>query len=308
MTIEKSSRDQILCVGVATIDVISLLPSFPNTNSRTLALEMVFAGGGPGATAAVALARLGHRVKLITSVGDDDLGHLVISHLAEEGVDVTAIEKEPAHKTSVSQVLVNSNNGERIIVTKPDARGNASASNFDFNIPPTWIHLDQAGYEAIESSGKRKEIFDRHHISLDGGNHIEGLDLEGVALYAPTIEQLKEIFGHTKKVGELLIAALGAGAETVIATDGVNGCYTYIHGEVFHSPAYEGEIYSTLGAGDVFHGALLAAIVDGKELTTAMDIANLCAFMSCKGLDGRSAIPRTEELERNLSNIKLRSN
>ena len=52
----------------------------------------------------------------------------------------------------------------------------------------------------------------------------------------------------------------------------------------------------TLGAGDVFHGALLACLVRGLELRPALERANRCAALSCRALDGRSAIPTWEEL------------
>ena len=307
MTIKKSVGGPILCVGIATIDLISLLPSFPESNSRVVAEVMVFAGGGPAATAAVALARLGHQVKLITSVGDDDLGRLAITQLAVEGIDVSAIEKESSRQTSISQVLVNSKSSERLIVTRPDAVGEVAVRKFDFEIPSTWVHIDQTGYRAILARGNRKAIFEKHFISIDGGNNIEGLDLQDVELYVPTIDQLKEIFGHRESVSDLLSAALSAGAKTVVATDGANGCYTLVGSEVWHAPAHRGTVYSTLGAGDVFHGALLGAIVDGKDIKAAMKCANLCAFMSCEGLDGRSAIPRAIELEKALNN-NMRSN
>ena len=58
------------------------------------------------------------------------------------------------------------------------------------------------------------------------------------------------------------------------------------------------EAVSTLGAGDVFHGALLAALVRGASLQDALAMANRVAALSCRGLDGRSAIPTLQELER----------
>jgi sulfofructose kinase len=60
--------------------------------------------------------------------------------------------------------------------------------------------------------------------------------------------------------------------------------------------AVVGEVLSTLGAGDVFHGALLAAIQHGLGLEDCLRYANLVAFRSCQGLDGRSAIPRHDEI------------
>jgi sugar/nucleoside kinase (ribokinase family) len=53
----------------------------------------------------------------------------------------------------------------------------------------------------------------------------------------------------------------------------------------------EVEIVSTLGAGDVFHGALLAGLVHDLPLREALVQANACAALSCRALDGRSAIP-----------------
>jgi sugar/nucleoside kinase (ribokinase family) len=58
---------------------------------------------------------------------------------------------------------------------------------------------------------------------------------------------------------------------------------------------------STLGAGDVFHGALLACLQRGLSLSEALVRANACAALSCRALDGRSAIPTWDELERTLA-------
>jgi sulfofructose kinase len=54
---------------------------------------------------------------------------------------------------------------------------------------------------------------------------------------------------------------------------------------------------STLGAGDVFHGALVAQLIQGFPLQEAMLRANAVAALSCTGLDGQSEIPTTIELD-----------
>ena len=53
---------------------------------------------------------------------------------------------------------------------------------------------------------------------------------------------------------------------------------------------------STLGAGDVFHGALLAALLRDRPLRDALDFANRVAALSTRALDARSAIPTSEEV------------
>ena len=56
-------------------------------------------------------------------------------------------------------------------------------------------------------------------------------------------------------------------------------------------------VASTLGAGDVYHGALLSAIVDGWSLRDSMRRASAAAALSCRSIDGRSGIPTNTEIE-----------
>ena len=55
--------------------------------------------------------------------------------------------------------------------------------------------------------------------------------------------------------------------------------------------------------GMVFHGALLARLVGGASLENALEGANAAAALSCRGLDGRSAIPTAEELDSALAGV-----
>jgi sugar/nucleoside kinase (ribokinase family) len=133
-------------------------------------------------------------------------------------------------------------------------------------------------------------------VSVDGGNPIEGLDLQDVSLYAPTAERLLAEFGTAE-------AALEAGAELVVVTHGEHGSTaTTSDGKRVEAPGVPCDGFvSTLGAGDVFHGALLAYLVWGARLQDALLAANTAASLSCRALDGRTAIPTFDELERSLS-------
>jgi sulfofructose kinase len=147
-----------------------------------------------------------------------------------------------------------------------------------------WVHVDQNGYGAVQP------IRDSIALSIDHGNPIEGLDVKGVALYAPTETRLRETFGDARD-------ALAAGARLVVVTRGADGSVAYRpDGEVVDVPAPRVDVVSTLGAGDVFHGALLAQLVRDVPLRDALAAANECAALSCRALDGRSAIPRLAEV------------
>ena len=47
----------------------------------------------------------------------------------------------------------------------------------------------------------------------------------------------------------------------------------------------------------MFHGALVAQLIQGHSLQEALRRANAVAALSCRGLDGQSMIPTTTELD-----------
>jgi sulfofructose kinase len=264
---------KVACVGLATRDTIVAVPEHPPPDGRVVAGDWVVAGGGPAATAAVALARLGVEVAFVGAVGDDEAGAFVRDGLAREGVDVGGLVAVPGARTPQSVILVGPD-GARSIVHRPgDAEIPAVEPEAD------WVHVDHAGYGRA-----------RGRLSVDGGNPIPGLDLRGVALYAPTEERLRADFGDAA-------AALAAGAETVVVTRGAAGSSAYTHEGAVEAAGVPCEPVSTLGAGDVFHGALLAFLVRGAPIGEALRAANTAASLSCRALDGRSAIPTLAELK-----------
>jgi sugar/nucleoside kinase (ribokinase family) len=268
----------VVCVGLATRDTVLAVPAHPAPDGRVVADDLVVAGGGPAATAAVALARLGIEVSFAGAVGDDDAGAFVRDGLAAEGVDVSQLAVVHGARTPQSVILVG-RDGSRSIVHRP---GTAPLPDVDAR-DAEWVHVDHAGFGHA-----------RGRLSVDGGNPIPGLDLRGVALYAPTAQRLAEDFGDAA-------AALAAGAETVVVTRGENGSSATTRDGTLDVPGVPCEPVSTLGAGDVFHGALLAFLVRGAVLADALHAANTAASLSCRALDGRSAIPTFDELQRSLT-------
>jgi sugar/nucleoside kinase (ribokinase family) len=274
---------RVVCAGLATRDTIWRIPAHPAPDGRVVASELAIAGGGPAATAAVTLARLGVDVAFVGAVGDDDAGRFVVHGLAAEGVDITGLRVVPDAQTPQSAILVDPD-GNRAIVHHP------GTVSFPSAIPAAdWVHLDHVGFDMSRGQALG-------HVSLDGGNPIEGLDLQDVSLYAPTAERLLAEFGTAQ-------AAIDAGAKLVVVTHGENGSTaTTSEGDVVDVPGVPCDGFvSTLGAGDVFHGALLAYLVGGARLQDALLAANTAASLSCRALDGRTAIPNFDELERSLS-------
>jgi sugar/nucleoside kinase (ribokinase family) len=271
----------VVCVGLATLDTIFAVPSHPAPDGRVVASELVVAGGGPAATAAVALARLGVDTFFVGSVGDDEAGDAIREGLEREGVDVSEVAVVVGARSPQSAILVDGQS--RTIVHFRGTAGGPSLSERATELcrGAAWVHVDHVGYGAVPRDVR---------LSVDGGNPIDGLDARGVALYAPTQRELQERFGDAQ-------SALEAGAELVVVTRGEGGSAAYRRaGSVIETPGVTTDVVSTLGAGDVFHGALLARLVADAPLEDALAFANACAAMSCRALDARSAIPTVDEV------------
>jgi sulfofructose kinase len=169
-----------------------------------------------------------------------------------------------------STILVSGD--ERAIVTEP---WTPFACPADALAGAAWVHVDHVGWDALLQTDCSAIGL---QLSVDGGNPIPGLDLARVALYSPNRDD-------------------GRRAPLTVITRGAAGCVAHRGDETVEVPGERVDgMVSTLGAGDVFHGALLAALVRGLELREALAAANRCAALSCRALDGRSAIPPWEDL------------
>lgn len=277
----------LVFVGTATHDTIALVDRYPDADERVLVDDLAVAGGGPAATAAVAAARLGRRVAFVGTVGVDTVGDAIVAGLRSEGVDTSGITRRGRSATSV--VVVSEARATRAILHRPADAIEVSETGWRLIAGAEWLHVDQAGWPLVDTWWRSRR--DRPRLSIDGGNSVEGISLDGVDLYVPTVAALRHRYGD-RPTEELLDAAVSEGARLVVATDGARGAWAVgVSVPRFHVPAFTGDVRSTLGAGDVFHGALLAAIHRGMSCPDAVEYASAVAFASCRGLDGRSTIP-----------------
>lgn len=281
---------EILCVGLATTDLLVELPRWPEADGRLVVEGMRRCGGGPAATAAVAAARLGRRVAMCGAIGADPAGAAVRDGLVAEGVEVGLLTRRPGD-TAQSVILLDAARATRSILHAPGATLEA--------LPPSalaiagsaaWIHVDHAGWPLVRA-------LSRERLSVDAGNPIDGLELGGLGLYAPTEAALRDRYPG-RRLGDAIAAALGEGAVRVAVTLGRAGALAADAAGAWRVAPLGVELRSTLGAGDVFHGALLALLVAGRPLPEALRGANAAAALSCRGLDGREAIPAAHELDR----------
>lgn len=283
----------VLCLGSLVLDTIAVVDRQPGEDERVEAEQVVLAGGGNASTAAVAMARLGVEVDFAGVIGDDDAGRLLVEGLVAEGVGVEHVAIRPDVETTHSVVVVNKSTATRTIITRPASVPTTIPDGYE------WVHVDKIGYRTLRTVGGSDA-----RVSIDDGNPVPDLDLKLIDLYVPTVQVLLERYGVRDPL-DAARRALADGARSVVATDGSHGSFACDGETTAYAPALPIVPESSLGAGDVFHGALLAAIVLGKELADAIRFANVTAALSCRAIDGRSGIPSRAEVEEALRDLPV---
>jgi sulfofructose kinase len=296
------SSIQAVCVGVITIDTIALVEKYPSADDRVLAEEISRAGGGPAAVAAVALSRLGVKSAVVGTIGDDADGKEVLRIFEKEGVDTSGVSIGTT-PTAGSVIVASKEHSARAISTRqPVTQAPLNAAAKRLIADAEWLHVDHVGVKRLDeadvSRGKGPKI------SFDAGYGVENFDPIVVDLFVPTDRQMALRYPGVDLAVALENDAMKAG-NTVVATQGSAGSAGFSpETGLVTAPGFKVEVTSTLGAGDVFHGALVAQLIQGHQLQEAMRRANAVAALSCRGLDGQSMIPTTPELDTYLETHK----
>ncbi len=281
----------ILCVGNVALDLVLVADHIPAEDGRVEATEVALAGGGNAANAAAAIARLGLPVEFCGTVGDDAAGRVILDELDRMGVGTRFVERRAGASSTQSAVIVSATSGARTIVTHPSPPPPPIPSGFDI------VHLDKTGWEAMPARG-----LGGAKVSLDDGNYVHDLREGLLTWYVPTAITLRKRYRTEDAVAAAELARR-AGAQAVIATAGAAGSFGIDDDGLRFAPALPITPHSTLGAGDVFHGALVAAFAMGLPLQDALRFANVTAALSCRGLDGHSAVPTIDEVRHALERL-----
>jgi sulfofructose kinase len=286
---------QAVCVGVITIDTIALVEKYPGKDDRVLADKISRAGGGPAAVAAVALSRLGVKSAIVGTIGDDADGKEVLRIFALEGVDTSGVSIGST-STAGSVIVASKEHSARAISTRqPVVQAAINDAAKKLIAEAQWLHVDHVGIKRLDEIGVTRGKGPK--ISFDAGYGVERFDPVVVDLFVPTDRQMALRYPGEDLAVALENDSMKAG-NTVVATKGSSGSAGFSpETGLVTAPGFIVDVTSTLGAGDVFHGALVAQLIQGHSLQDAMSRANAVAALSCRGLDTQSKIPTTPELD-----------
>ncbi len=286
----------LICIGSISIDMFYQGASLTNDKTRfNLAIGGKYqvdhfqAGlGGGAANVAIGVAKHGYKTAVWGKIGKNQFKELILQHLKNHNISSSLCELEDDY-TKISSILL-SPDGERTIIHYETPHEHIIKSPGDLKK----IELTKVLYV---SNLWRVPLEERKQILSYAASHdIMTLMNLGIADCRRPVEQIESLLHHTnililnthefaeiakkplqeiefkKDITDLLPSLK---TKILAITDGKNGSYAYVDGEVLYEPAVKVSVVSdTTGAGDAFSAGFIAGYLEKENITHALKIGN----------------------------------
>jgi len=292
-------------MGQCSLDVLFTVDAFPPPDAKIEFRDRAVQGGGPVATALVALARWGVGSRFAGVVGGDRFGARILAGLKREGIDTSANLVREHGTSQLAYICVERPTGRRTIFwCRPGG-------------PPLGPDEIPAGF-----------LRDQRVLHLDGSFHQTAglLARQARALGIPVVLDAgsrkpgtEELIRHTdhliasetfagqmapgRPLAEQLRFLRSMGPAWVTITLGCRGSVSLWDAQPAYLPALPVRVVDTTGAGDVFHGAYLYGLLQGWPPERRLRWSTVAAALSCQALGGRAGIPSREQIRARLRRL-----
>lgn len=291
----------VVGVGASCIDHVCRLPTFPEAGGACSKIRLLSESrtcGGQTATALATCQSLGLQTKYVGVVGDDDDGVRVVRELRERRIDTSDVARHPTAPTATATILID-DAGERIVLWHRDA-----ALAFDPGRLPAaelsaarLVHVDDVDEPAAIEAARmahRADIpvtCDIDHVTP----RTEELLLEvSTPIFAEHVPQ--QLTGEVDPE-RALRALRNRHPGLLVVTLGGNGAAALDGDRFHHAPAFGICAVDTTGAGDVFRGSLIYAMLLEMPVDASLRFANAAAAASCLTLGAMAGVPTIEQVK-----------
>jgi sulfofructose kinase len=301
----------VVGVGLNATDTLILLARFPAYAGKVPFDEEILSPGGQVASAMVACARLGLRVKYVGTMGDDERGRVQMESLRREGIDLSDVEVRQGCPNQSAYILIDRSTGERTVLwRRPDClRLDPERIRSEIIAQTRLLHIDGHDTPAVERAARMARQAGVP-VTVDVDTVYHGFDR--VLPYVDYLIASSEFPGNwTSEADPFRALAMlqdDYGMRVAAMTLGAYGALARVEGQFLYSPAFVVNCVDTTGAGDVFHGAFCYAVLEGMPIHEALDFSNAMAALNCTAIGARGGIGSRDEAVALMSRAERRAN
>lgn len=296
----------VVVLGVFVADTAYRADRSPRIGETIMGNSFALGPGGKGSNQAVAAAKVGGDVSIITRLGRDPFADMALKTWADAGVK-PAITQHSDGYTGAAYIFIEEANGDNAIIICPGIASSISVADIDAN-------ADLISNAAVFITQLEQPMPAAHYalnMARNGGaitilNPAPAADLPDGMLalcdYAtPNESEAEGLTGiPVVTVEDATNAAkvlLDMGVGTAIITLGENGVLFHDGSTTQHIPAfYAGPVVETTGAGDAFNGGFATALARGDAPIDAVRFGCATAAISVTRPGTAPSMPDLEEV------------
>lgn len=297
--------NKIIVIGSSNTDMVVRSERLPRPGESVIGGGFMMAGGGKGANQAVAVARMGHRVIFTAALGRDMFGDAAVSSYQRFGIDTSYIVRKDA-PSGVALIMVDSAGQNSISValgannslSTEDIRGVLEQVEKD-DIVLLQLEVPMATVDAAVDIAAAKGA--RVVLNPAPAAMVSEQTLSKLYLITPNQTEAQTLTGievkdeATASLAAQVLCSRGVGR--VVITMGSLGAYLYEEGRGEIIEARKVAAVDTTAAGDVYNGALCAALAEGKSLREALTFATKASAISVTRVGAQPSVPTREEVD-----------
>ena len=299
-------KSDVLIIGSNMMDLITYIDRMPIEGETVEAPDFEMGFGGKGANQAVAAARLGSRVSMITKVGNDAFGQQQLTNFKDNKIDVSGVGIG-TKSSGVAPIFVSKSSNNSIIIIK-GANNELTPDDLQANIEI----IKNAKIIVLENEIPLETNYAAIDLAQEFGIPIllnpaparKDLDLEYVKkvdYFAPNETELATLTGlPASNLDEIKVAAhdmVSLGVKHMIVTLGSRGVLSVTDQDEQLINALKVDAVDTTGAGDSIIGAFAHYLAEGKNELDALNLANQYAAMTVTRRGTQKSYPTKAEVE-----------
>ena len=292
---------KIAVIGSNMVDLITYIDRMPAQGETLEAPGFALGCGGKGANQAVAAAKLGAEVVMLSKVGDDMFADNTLANFQRFGIDTRYVQRVPGVSSGVAPIFVQADSHNSILIVK-----GANAHLLPADIDAAAADLRECTLIVLQLEINLETVYyaiefaHRHGIAvlLNPAPALAGLSAEHLSqldFLIPNESELALITGlvvdspdSARSAARTLVAS---GIRHVIVTLGEYGAlYVGEEGE-FQVPGQRVVARDTTGAGDAFIGCFIQHWNHHRNIRQAMEQAVAYSACSVMALGTQTSYP-----------------
>lgn len=309
---------EIITIG-ETMAVMAPCEAVPLRYCRDYNLRIA----GAESNTAIGLAKLGHSCGWVSRMGDDEMGAFVLNSIRAEGVDVSAVRFDTAHRTGLMLKQLSAGETSVFYYRENSAASHMDTDDIEFEYLKSAKIIHLTGITPVLSRSCRQmceavvdfAVNNNITVSFDpnvrqrlwGDNDYAELICKimfSSKIVMLGLDEAKKLLASDNP-DEIIDILRAKGVRYIALKDGSNGAWAANENKTVFVEAQECKCIDPVGAGDGFNAGFLSGILKGQNLEVCAKMGAIAGAMATETTGDTEGYPTLNQMNQRLGGDKI---